>query len=70
MIVYYLKYDFEIPFKKLNLSIATGGKFNSLAVNHLGNYFLNTTLPTVIDFDYQEKNLAFYAEARKKIKKK
>lgn len=66
---YYLKYDFEIPFKKLNLSIATGGKFNSLDVNHLGNYFLNTTLPTEIDFDYQEKNLAFYAEARKKIKK-
>ncbi|MBC7524498.1 MAG: TonB-dependent receptor [Flavobacterium sp.] len=65
---YYLKYDFAIPFEKMKFSINTGGKFNVLNVNNLGNYY--TTSPTkTIDFDYKENNLAFYAEARKKIKK-
>jgi iron complex outermembrane recepter protein len=65
---YYLKYDFVIPFQKLDFSISTGGKFNYLRVNDFGNYHTNSSIST-IDFDYSENNLAFYAEARKKIKK-
>ncbi len=66
---YYLKYDFTIPFEKLNFSINTGGKFNTIDVENLGKYNLNTASTSLIDFDYKETNLAFYAEARKKIKK-
>jgi len=65
---YYLKYDFVIPFKKMDFSINTGGKFNMLQVNDIGNYYTNSGT-NMIDFDYSENNLAFYAEARKKIKK-
>lgn len=65
---YYLKYDFVIPFQKMDFSINTGGKFNVLQVNDIGNYYTNSGTNT-IDFDYSENNLAFYAEARKKIKK-
>jgi iron complex outermembrane recepter protein len=66
---YYLKYDFTIPFKKLDFTLTTGGKLNHLDVNNIGNYNLNNPITSIIDFDYQESNLAFYAEARKKIKK-
>ncbi|WP_298305774.1 outer membrane beta-barrel family protein [Flavobacterium sp.] len=66
---YYLKYDFAIPFEKLKLSINTGGKFNTIKVNNTGKYNLNSPITDIIDFDYKETNLAFYAEARKKIKK-
>ena len=66
---YYLKYDFAIPFEKLKFSLNTGGKFNTLKVNNTGKYNLNNPTTTIIDFDYNETNLAFYAEARKKIKK-
>jgi hypothetical protein len=66
---YYLKYDFNIPFKKMDFSINTGGKFNYIKVNDKGIYNLNTPAFSVIDFDYDETNLAFYVEARKKIKK-
>ena len=66
---YYLKFDFAIPFEKLKMSINTGGKFNTLKVNNLGNYNFNSPTTEIIDFDYKETNLAFYAEARKKIKK-
>ena len=66
---YYLKYDFVIPFKKLKFSLNTGGKFNTIKVENTGKYNLNSTDTDVIDFDYKETNLAFYAEARKKIKK-
>lgn len=66
---YYLKYDFAIPFEKLKLSINTGGKFNTIKVNNTGNYNFNSPTTEIIDFDYKETNLAFYAEARKKIKK-
>lgn len=66
---YYLKYDFAIPFEKSKFSINTGGKFNTIKVNNVGNYNFNSPTTSVIDFDYKETNLAFYAEARKKIKK-
>lgn len=66
---YYLKYDFTIPFKELKFSLTTGGKFNHLDVNNIGNYNLNNPITSIIDFDYSESNLAFYAEARKKIEK-
>ncbi|MFC4739136.1 TonB-dependent receptor domain-containing protein [Flavobacterium ponti] len=66
---YYLKYDFTIPFQKYDFSLTTGGKFNHLDVNNIGNYNLNNPITSIIDFDYEESNLAFYAEARKKIKK-
>ncbi|MBF2709897.1 TonB-dependent receptor domain-containing protein [Flavobacterium soyangense] len=65
---YYLKYDFAIPFNKMNFSINTGGKYNTIKVNDLGRYKLDNTT-TTIDFNYTENNLAFYAEARKKINK-
>jgi iron complex outermembrane recepter protein len=66
---YYLKYDFVIPFQKSNLSISTGGKYNTLKVKNNGQYFANTTIPNTTNFDYTESNLAFYVEASKKIKK-
>lgn len=66
---YYLKYDFNIPFKKMDFSINTGGKFNYIKVDNKGIYNLNTASNSVVDFDYDETNLAFYVEARKKIKK-
>ncbi len=66
---YYLKYDFTIPFQKYDFSLTTGGKFNHLDVNNIGNYNLDNPITSTIDFDYEESNLAFYAEARKKIKK-
>lgn len=66
---HYLKYDFVLPFEKLKLSVSTGGKFNVLNVENLGNYYVNTPIVNTINFDYSETNLAFYAEARKKVKK-
>ncbi len=65
---YYLKYDFAIPFKKMDFSLNTGGKYNILKVKNLGNYETISSKEN-IDFDYSENNLAFYAEVRKKIKK-
>ena len=65
---YYLKYDFAIPFKN-DLSINTGGKFNTIKVSDLGKYVVDSNNSSTIDFDYTETNLAFYAEARKKYKK-
>ncbi|WP_333599362.1 TonB-dependent receptor domain-containing protein [Flavobacterium sp.] len=66
---YYLKYDFAIPFNKIDFSLNTGGKYNFIKVDDKGIYNLNTTTNSVTDFDYKESNLAFYVEARKKIKK-
>lgn len=66
---YYLKYDFMIPFDKMGLSLSTGGKFNTIKVDNTGYYNLNSATTDIIDFDYKETNLAFYAEVRKKIKK-
>ncbi len=66
---YYLKYDFAIPFNKINFSLNTGGKYNTIKVNDRGIYNLNSASNSVTDFDYTENNLAFYVEARKKFKK-
>ncbi|WP_264519718.1 TonB-dependent receptor domain-containing protein [Flavobacterium sp. N1994] len=66
---HYLKYDFAIPFNKINFSVNTGGKFNLIKVNDKGIYNLNSPANSVTDFDFKETNLAFYVEARKKIKK-
>ena len=66
---YYLKYDFTIPFNKINFSLNTGGKYNTIKVGDKGVYNLNSGTNSVTDFDYTENNLAFYAEARKKFKK-
>ncbi len=66
---HYLKYDFAFPFEKLKFSVSTGGKFNVLNVENLGNYYVNTPIVNTINFDYSETNLAFYVEARKKVKK-
>ena len=66
---YYLKYDVSIPFENMNFSINTGGKFNRLKVKNGGNYFIDNPIASIVEFDYTETNLAFYAEARKKIKK-
>ncbi len=64
----YLKYDFAFPFEKMKFSINTGGKFNTLKVTDNGKYYTNSGT-NAITFDYTENNLAFYVEARKKIKK-
>ncbi|MEO5776750.1 MAG: outer membrane beta-barrel family protein [Flavobacterium sp.] len=69
LVNYYLKYDFAIPFNKVNFSLNTGGKYNTIKVNDTGIYNLNSASNSVTDFDYTENNLAFYVEARKKIKK-
>ncbi len=75
---YYLKYDFNLPITKLKLNFATGGKFNHLKVTNFGQYnfespnedvFDNGTFSDVIDFNYLETNLAFYAQVTKSIKK-
>ncbi len=75
---HYLKYDFSLPFKKWDLTINTGGKYNFTEVHDLGRYnftsdsddiFNSGNFATIIDFDYKEKNLAFYGEARKKFGK-
>ena len=75
---YYLKYDFVIPFNKLDFTINTGGKYNSIKVNNFGQYNINSSTNTIFDsnnyaesinFNYNESNLAFYVEVRKKIKK-
>jgi iron complex outermembrane recepter protein len=66
---YYLKYDFAIPFKKIDLTLNTGGKYNTIKVKNNGSYFTDTNPLSKINFDYTENNLAFYGEARKKIKK-
>jgi iron complex outermembrane recepter protein len=65
----YLKYDFVIPFKKIDLTLSTGGKYNTIKVKNNGSYFTNTNPLSKINFDYTENNLAFYGEVRKKIKK-
>lgn len=69
LVNYYLKYDFAIPFNKINFSLNTGGKYNTIKVTDTGIYNLNTNSDSVTDFDYTENNLAFYVEARQKIKK-
>ena len=66
---YYLKYDLAFPFEQMNFSVNTGGKFNTTQINDTGKYVVNSAPVNVIDFDYSETNLAFYAEARKKIRK-
>ncbi len=66
---YYLKYDFALPIGKKDFKINTGGKYNTLKVINNGEYFANSLLPDLINFDYTENNLAFYVEASKKIKK-
>lgn len=78
LVNYYLKYDLAIPFKELDFSINTGGKYNVTKVNNFGRYnfesadpniFNNGQFASAIDFDYTEETIAFYAEARKKYKK-
>jgi iron complex outermembrane receptor protein len=75
---HYLKYDLEIPFQKADFSITTGGKYNLTEVTDLGRYnfesndrgiFDSGIYGSEIDFRYRERNLAFYAEARQKIRK-
>ncbi len=75
---YYLKYDFAFPFKEWDFSINTGGKYNINQIRNLGRYnfesntddiFDSGQFGSVIDFNYSEKNLAFYVESRKKLKK-
>jgi iron complex outermembrane recepter protein len=66
---YYLKYDFVIPFEKINVSLNTGGKYNTIKVKNDGSYSTNLSPLSKINFDYTENNLAFYGELHKKIKK-
>ena len=75
---YYLKYDFAFPFDKIGFAVNTGGKYAITKVKNNGLYNFNSPNIAIfdngffndrIDFDYDESNLAFYAEARQKIKK-
>ncbi|MFT3793467.1 TonB-dependent receptor domain-containing protein [Flavobacterium sp.] len=75
---YYLKYDLSFPFQKWDFTLNTGGKYNIIEVQNNGQYNFNSGSAAIfdsgiygdrIDFDYSENNLAFYIEARKKIKK-
>lgn len=68
---YYLKYDFAFPFEKIHFSLNTGGKFNAINVSDTGKYRFTNTIEnslSAINFDYTENNLAFYVEARQKVK--
>jgi hypothetical protein len=65
---YYLKYDFTIPFEKYKFSITTGGKYNILKVDNIGDYFINSPTVNRIVFDYSENNLAFMPKQEKKSK--
>jgi hypothetical protein len=60
---------FSFPFSKKDFSLNTGGKYNFIKVDDQGIYNLNSASNSVTDFNYKETNLAFYVEARKKIKK-
>ena len=73
---YYLKYDFELPFKKFQLN--TGGKFNKVTAGDVGKYNLNNSSSSIfdtpvylnqLDFTYNETNLALYAEFKKNFGK-
>jgi iron complex outermembrane receptor protein len=75
---YYVKYDFAVPFEKIGFSFNTGGKYSMTSVNDNGKYNFSSDniaifdtgfYPDRIDFDYNENNIAFYAEARQKVKK-
>lgn len=72
----YGKVDFEIPFKKISFNV--GAKYNITNSHNLGRYDLGNLSSAVfetpvyndsIDFNYNEKNLAAYLEARKTIGK-
>ncbi|VBB47192.1 putative TonB-dependent receptor plug [uncultured Paludibacter sp.] len=72
----YGKVDLEIPFEKISFTL--GGKYNITDAHNLGKYNLNNTSSDIfnnptykseIDFNYNEQNLAAYAEARKTIGK-
>ena len=73
---YYIKYDFELPFKGFQLN--TGGKYNRVNAGDVGKYNLNNTSSSIFDqpvyqdqlnFDYNETNLALYAELKKNLGK-
>jgi hypothetical protein len=75
---FFLKYDLSIPFKKVNLTFNTGAKYSYLSSNSLGEYNLNSSDASILEnpvyindlnFNYEENNLAVYAEVRKKLKK-
>jgi len=75
---FYLKYDVELPFKKYDFNVNTGGKFTVLSSNSIGQYNLNNSSSTIInnpvylnqlDFDYDERSFALYLEIKKKIAK-
>lgn len=75
---YYLKYDFSFPFEKIGFTLNTGGKYAITRIEDIGLYNFNSSSDAIfnsgnygdrIGFDYDENNLAFYAEVRKKYKK-
>lgn len=75
---FYVKYDFELPFKKLKFGLNTGGKFRILNSNTFGRYNLNNYSEDIfqsknftnqLDFDYDETSYALYTELKKKFGK-
>jgi hypothetical protein len=75
---FYLKYDFELPFESLKFQLNTGGKLSTFTANDLGKYHLNDSVSTIFDnpeyttqlnFNYQETDLALYAELQKQLGK-
>ena len=73
---YYAKFDIELPFK--NFQVNAGGKFNKVMADDIGKYNLNNTQSSIfttpvylnsINFNYNETNMALYAEFKKKFGK-
>lgn len=73
---FYAKFDLELPFKNFQFNV--GGKYNKVLAGDVGKYNLNNpqasifTTPlytTQLDFNYNETNMALYAEFKKKIGK-
>jgi hypothetical protein len=76
---FYLRADAEIPFEKIKFYLNTGVKYSLMHVDNTGSYNLNSSssdifenpfYTSVIDFDYQEDNIAAYVDLKKKLGKK
>ncbi|MDR2123331.1 MAG: TonB-dependent receptor [Flavobacteriaceae bacterium] len=75
---FYVKTNFEFPFKKLDLTLTAGGKYSITNSSSLGKYNLLNSSPDILnsseynsylDFDYDEHQYALYSEAEKTINK-
>lgn len=75
---FYAKSNFELPIKKIDLSVNLGGKYSLTYTSSLGKYNLMNSSSSILElpvyksnltFDYDEYQYAFYTEINKNIKK-